>query len=130
MAVSEANDIEVSTTTPSITLAPGGTAKIEVDIKRRPDYTKAVTLDLRVNHLGGIHTDQLPPGITVEADGVTIPEGKTHGTIVVKAAADAKPIQNWTMAVMANVSVNFVMKVWYVTPVTLTVTPAPAAPKK
>jgi hypothetical protein len=125
MAVSEANDIEVTTTTPVITLAPGGTAKIEVDIKRRPDYTKAVTLDLRVNHLGGIHTNQLPPGVTVEADAVTIPEGKTHGTIVVKAAADAKPIQNWTMAVMANVSVNFVMKVWYVTPITLTVTPAP-----
>ena len=125
MAVSEANDIEVTTTTPSITLAPGGTAKIEVDIKRRPDYTKPVTLDLRVNHLGGIHTNQLPPGVTVEADGVTIPEGKTHGTIVIKAAANATPIQNWTMAVMANVSVNFVMKVWYVTPITVTVTPAP-----
>ena len=122
MAVSEPNDLVVTTSTPSITIAPGGTAKIEIEIIRRADYKKPVTLDLRVNHLGGVHTNQLPAGISVEADAVTIPEGKTRGTIVVKAAPDAKPIQNWTIAVMANVSVNFVMKVWYVTPVTLTVT--------
>jgi len=131
VAVTEANDIEVSVGSPQISIAPGGTAKIEVTIKRRPDYTKAVTLDLRVNHLGGIFTNPLPPGITCD-DGVTIAEGQTKGTITLKAAADAKPIENYPLAVMANVSVNFVMKVWYVAPpVTLTVTaPAPPAPAK
>jgi hypothetical protein len=122
MAVSEQNDISVSVANPNITIAPGGTAKIEVTIERRPDYRKPVTLDLRVNHLGGVHTNQLPPGITVEADAVTIPENQNKGVITIKAAPDAAAIQNWNLAVMANVSVNFVMKVWYVAPVSLTVT--------
>ncbi len=126
VAVSEPNDIEVSTSAQQITLMPGGTAKIEVTIKRRADYTKPVTLDLKINHLGGIFTNPLPPGITCD-DGVTIPEGQNKGTITLKAAADARPIQNYPLAVMANVSVNFVMKVWYVAPlVTLTVAPPPA----
>jgi hypothetical protein len=130
VAVTEANDIEVSTASPTISLAPGGTAKIEVTIKRRADFTKAVTLDLKVNHLGGIFTNPLPPGVTCD-DGVTIPEGQNKGTITLKAAADAHPIANYPLAVMANVSLNFVMKVWYVAaPVSLTVTPPPTPAKK
>ena len=126
VAVTEPNDMAVSVANPNITLKPGDTLKIDVTIKRRPDYTKAVTLDLRVNHLGGIFTNPLPPGVTVE-DGATIPEGKDTGQITLKAAPDAKPIANWPLAVMANSSVNFVMKVWYAAPITLTI-PAPAPP--
>ncbi len=126
VGITEPNDIEVSTDTQQVTLMPGGTAKIEVTIKRRADFTKAVTLDLRINHLGGIFTNPLPAGVTSD-DGVTIPEGQNKGTITLKCAADAKPIQNYPLAVMANVSVNFVMKVWYVAPlVSLTVAPPPA----
>ena len=51
----------------------------------------------------------------------TIPEGQSKGQITLKAAGDAKPIANWPLAVMANVSVNFVMKVWYAAPLSLTV---------
>lgn len=130
VAVTEPNDIEVSVPSQEISIAPGGTVKIEVTIKRRPDYTKPVTLDLRVNHLGGIFTNPLPPGITSD-DAVTIPEGQNKGTITLKAAGDAKPIQNFPLAIMANVSVNFVMKVWYVAPpISLTVTPPPPPPAK
>ena len=128
VAVTEPNDMEVSVTNPNITLKPGETLKIDVTIKRRADYAKAVTLDLRVNHLGGIFTNPLPPGVTVE-DGATIPEGKDTGQITIKAAPDAKPILNWPLAVMANSSVNFVMKVWYAAPITLTI-PAPPPPVK
>ncbi len=130
VAVTEANDLEVTVANPNITIKPGETVKIDVTIKRRPDYTKAVTLDLRVNHLGGIFTDPLPPGVTVE-DGAAIPEGKNAGTITLKAAPNAAPIVNWPLAVMANVSINFVMKVWYAAPVSLTVTtPPPPIPAK
>jgi hypothetical protein len=126
VAVTEANDIEsVSVDNANITLAPNGTAKIEVTIKRRADYTKAVTLDLRVNHLGGVHTNPLPKGITCD-DAVTIPEGQTKGTITLKADANPQAIKDWPLAVMANVSINFVMKTWYVAPLTLTVTAPPA----
>ena len=129
VAVTETNDIEVSVVNPNITLKPGETLKLDVTIKRRPDFVKAVTLDLRVNHLGGIFTDPLPPGVTVE-DGATIPEGKNTGQITIKAAPDAKPIANWPLAVMANSSVNFVMKVWYAAPVTLTISTPPPPVKK
>ncbi len=129
VAVTEANDLEVSVANPNISIKPGETLKIDVTIKRRPDYTKAVTLDLRVNHLGGIFTDPLPPGVTVE-DGAAIPEGKNAGTITLKASPNAAPIANWPLAVMANVSVNFVMKVWYAAPVSLTVAVPPGPVKK
>ena len=122
VAITEPNDIEVSVDNAQVTLTPGGTAKIEVTIKRRADYNKAVTLDLRVNHLGGVHTNPLPPGVTCD-DAITIPEGQNKGTIVLKAAADAHAIKDWPLAVMTNVSINFVMKTWYVAPITLTVPP-------
>ena len=99
---------------------PGQTVKVDVEIKRRPDYSKPVTLDLRINHLGGVFTNPLPAGITVD-DGATIAENQTKGTITLHAAADAKPISNLSLAIMANVSINFVMKVWFAAPITLTV---------
>ena len=72
-----------------------------LEIERRPGYTKPVTLDLRVDHLGGVFTNPLPPGITVD-DGATIPEGKTTGQVTVKAAPEAKPIANWPLTVSAK----------------------------
>ena len=120
VSVTDPNDLVVVLPKPDITIAPGQTLKIDVEIKRRADYTKPVTLDLRINHLGGVFTNPLPPGITVD-DGATIPEGKTTGQITLKAASNAKPIANWPLAVMANCSVNFVMKVWFVAPMSLTV---------
>lgn len=125
VAVTEPNDLAVTVDNPSITIAPGGTAKINVTLHRRPDYTAPVTLDLRINHQGGVFADPLPPGITVD-DASNIGEKQDKGTITIHAAADAKPISNWPLAVMANVSINFVMKVWYAAPVSLTVMPAPA----
>lgn len=122
IAVTEPNDLSVVVANPNITIMPGQTIKIDVEIKRRPDYTKPVTLDLRVNHLGGVFTNPLPPGISVK-DAVTIPENQSKGQIELTAAADAKPISNWQLAVMANVSINFVMKTWFVAPIKLTVAP-------
>jgi hypothetical protein len=125
------NDIEVSASTQQVTLAPGGTAKIDVTIKRRPDYTKPVTLDVRVQHFD-VFDNPLPPGVTVDdgASKTLIGEKETTGSITLKAAPDAKPIKDWPIAVLANVSINFVMKVWYAAPpVMLTVTAPPPAKK-
>ena len=129
VAVTEPNDLEVSVAAPSITLKPGETMKIEVTIKRRPDYTQAVTLDLRLNYMGVIFADPLPPGVTVE-DGATVPEGKTTGTLTLKAAPDARPITNWPLAIMANVGINPIMKVGYAAPLFLTVAALPPTIKK
>ena len=120
VGVTEKNDIEVIVANPNVTIMPGQTIKVDVEIKRRPDYTKPVTLDLRINHLGGVFTNPLPAGITVD-DGATIPENQTKGQITLHASADAKPISNLPLAIMANVSINFVMKVWFAAPIILTV---------
>ena len=120
VGVTEKNDIEVLVANPIVTIMPGQTVKVDVEIKRRPDYSKPVTLDLRINHLGGVFTNPLPAGITVD-DGATIAENQTKGTITLHAAADAKSISNLPLAIMANVSINFVMKVWFAAPITLTV---------
>ena len=53
---------------------------------------------------------------------------QTKGTIVLKAALDAKPVQNQQVPVMAHVSINFVMKFTYCAqPLYLSVIPAQAA---
>lgn len=126
VSVTEQNDLEVSVNTQTVSLAPGGTVKIEVEVKRRPDYTKPVTLDIKIQHLGGVFVDPLPPGVTVDdgASKTLLGDNETKGYITLRAAADAKPIQNLPIAVLANASINFVMKVWYASPpVVLTVTP-------
>lgn len=124
VAVTETNDLEVAVNTQQVTLAPGGTAKIEVTIKRRPDYTKPVTLDVVIQHLGGVFDNPLPPGVTVDdgASKTLLGDNETKGYITLKAAPDAHPVKDWPLAVLANVSINFVMKVWYAAPpVALTV---------
>ncbi len=126
VAVTEQNDIEVSASTQQVTLNPGGTAKIEVTIKRRPDYTKPVTLDVKIQHLGGVFADPLPPGVTVDdgASKTLLGDNETKGYITLRAASDAKPIKDLPLAVLGNVSINFVMKVWYAAPpISLTVAP-------
>ena len=48
--------------------------------------------------------------------------GATEGQIVLKAAPDAAPVERQQACVMANVSINFVMKTTYASrPVTITV---------
>ena len=54
-------------------------------------------------------------------------DNETKGHLILKAAPDAAPIKDVPLAVFANVSINFVMKVWYTAlPISLTV----AAPEK
>jgi hypothetical protein len=129
VSVTEPNDLEVAVNTQKVSLAPGGTARIEVTIKRREDYAKPVTLDVKIQHLGQVFVDPLPPGVTVDdgASKTLLNEKENSGTITLKAAADAKPITDLPIAILANASINFVMKVWYVAPpVALTVTPPTA----
>jgi hypothetical protein len=112
------NDLEVSVEPASIALKPGGTARIEVNLKRRPGYNKPVTLDLFIQHLGTVYANPLPPGVTVDdgASKTLLGEGEVKGHITLRAAPNAAAIQNLALAVMANASVNFVMKTWHSSP--------------
>lgn len=98
-----------------ITLKPGESKKIEVTIDRAPGFDKNVTLDVTYNHLEQIFADSLPPGVKIDrANSQTLLTGtNSKGFITLIAAKDASPAERQLGAVMANVSINFVMKGTY-----------------
>ena len=109
----------------SIDLRPGQRVRVDINFKRRDDYTGAVTIDPSLQHLGRVYGNPLPPGITVDESASKLrlapgnednPNGETRAHIVFQASADAKPVSNLPIAVMGYVSINFVVKVGYSTP--------------
>ena len=65
LTVTDPSDITVEATPETITLTPGGTATIDVTVTRRKGFDKAVNLAVILQHLGGVHGNPLPPGVTV-----------------------------------------------------------------
>jgi hypothetical protein len=113
VSVSEPMDIRsVKLSTTEVTLKPGESKTIEVTIERRPDFKQNVTLSAHYQHLGSIYGDSLPPGVKVDdkASQTLLTAGQSKGTITLKAAPDAKPVEKQQVAIMAHVSINFVMK--------------------
>ncbi len=118
VAVTGPSDIlKVEVAPPTVSLKPGEEVRLDVKIQRRPDYTKSVSLDVLLQHLGGVHGNPLPPGVTVVAGkSKTLLGSDSQGHIVLKAAPNAAPIENVPIAVQAFVSINFVVKVGYASP--------------
>ena len=115
VAVTSPSDIsKVEVSTNNITLKPGQEVKIEVTVQRRADYDKGVFLDVLLQHLGSVIGNPLPPGVTiVPGQSKTLLGNTSKGFITLKAAANAEPIDNVPICVIANVSVNFVVKIHY-----------------
>ncbi|HZT82780.1 MAG TPA: PPC domain-containing protein [Gemmataceae bacterium] len=115
VAVTEPSDIlKVAVSTQKVTLKPGGEARIEVTVHRRPDYDKSVSLDVLLQHLGGVHGNPLPPGVTVDTSkSKTLLGTGSKGHVVLKAAPNAAPIEDVPISVLCHVSINFVVKVSY-----------------
>jgi hypothetical protein len=105
--------VKISTT--AVTLKPGESKTIDVTLERRAGFTENVTLDVVYQHLGAIYGNSLPPGVTLDdkASQTLLTGSQVKGTITLKAAPDAKPVENQQIAVMAHVSINFVMKFTY-----------------
>jgi len=119
VSVTERSDlVTIEPSRRSVTLAPGESVRIDVNIKRHPRYTKPITLDVKLQHLGSVYGDPLPPGVTVDeaASKTLLGEGESRGHVVLKAADNAAPITNVPISILANVSINFVVKVSYSTP--------------
>ncbi len=118
IAVTQPSDIlKVKVQTAAVTLKPGGEARIDVTIERRPDYDKSVSIDILMQHLGSVFGNPLPPGVTIdESKSKTLLGTGDQGHIVLKAAANAAPIGNIPISVLAHVSINFVVKVSYSSP--------------
>jgi hypothetical protein len=117
--------LSVKVTPTDIKLKPGESQKLDVVIQRAEGFDKNVTLDVTSNHLTRIYGSALPPGVTIETGkSKLILNGKTtEGSITLKAAPDAKPVDGQVIPVIANVALNFVMKMGYAAePVRLSIT--------
>jgi hypothetical protein len=115
VAVTDPSDIlKVKVDQHKIELKPGQEVKIEVTVERNPEYTKGVSLDLLLQHLNRVFGNGLPPGVTVvPGKSKTLLGTGNKGHIVLKAAPTAAPVEDVPVAVMAHVSINFVVKVSY-----------------
>lgn len=110
----------------AVTLKPGESQKIDVEIERAPGMKQNVTLDVLFQHLEQPYGNSLPKGVAVDlSKSKTLLTGEeTKGFITLKAAADAPAVEKQLVPVMAHVSINFVMKMTYCgEPVLITVTP-------
>jgi hypothetical protein len=105
----------VKLTPTEIVLKPGESKRIEVTIERAPGFKGNVSVDAAYQHLGAIFGDSMPLGVTVDdKESLTLLTGdavKAH--ITLKAAPDAKPVERQQIAIMAHISINFVMKFTY-----------------
>ena len=85
IAVGPRPDIEMNAETRQVVLEPGGTAKVEVSIKRNNEYGGRVPIEVR----------NLPPGvlvIDVGLNGVLINETEDRRTFTLHALPNAEPI--------------------------------------
>ncbi len=120
----------VKITPTAVTLKPGESKRIEVVIERAPGFKGNVTLDTVYQHLGTIYGGSMPPGVVIDdrASQTLLGGEQVKGHITLKAAADARPVKEQLVPVMAHVSINFVMKFTYCgEPLRVTVeSPSPA----
>jgi hypothetical protein len=118
VAVTDPSDIlKVDVTPQTITLKPGDEVQLDVSLQRRADYQKEVSLDVVLQHLGNVYGNPLPPGVSVvESKSKTLLGTGSTGHIVLKVAANAQPIENVPISVLAHVSINYVVKISYSSP--------------
>ena len=125
VSVTEPSDVLLKLSANRANLKPGGTVTIDVEVVRQKGYDKNVVLDVYLRHLGSKYGDPLPPGISLDeaASKTLLGPKETAGKIVLKAAADAPEIENLPIAVLGQVSINFVVKVSHASePLFITVT--------
>jgi hypothetical protein len=98
-----------------VTLKPGESKRIDVTIERAEGFDKNVLLDVIYKHLNSVYGNSLPQGVTLDGGNskTLLTSGATEGHITLKAADDAPPAAAQVVPVMANVSLNFVMKRTY-----------------
>jgi len=128
VSVGEPADLlAVRLSTNELTIKPGESIKIDVEIERAEGFDKNVTLDVLYQHLGTVYGDSLPEGISMDANNSkTLLTGDTaRGHITIIASDKAPVAENQQVAVMAHVSLNFVMKATYSSmPLKITVKPS------
>ena len=124
LAVTDPSDITVEAKPSEVVLAPGESVPVDVTVTRNPRYQQPVNLAVVLQHLGGVHANPLPPGVTVKDAGSKTLLGpkETKGRIILQAAPGAPACEKVPIAVMGHVSINFVVKTAYASaPILVTV---------
>ena len=123
-APSDIRDVKLSTY--DVALKPGESVKIDIELIRGEGFDKNVTLDVLFQHLASVFANTLPADVKIDAkNSQTLLTGSnSKGSITLTAAKDAKPAVQQQCCIMANVSINFVMKATYSSrPIMITVAP-------
>lgn len=128
LAIVDALDLKLVQVSPeTVTLKPGETKTIEVTIERAAGFKEAVTLTAVHGQHVYVFGNCLPPGVTLDANAsrTRLPGDQVKGTLVLTAAADAKPCPPQYLPVMANVAINFPLKMIYPAPLRISVAGSP-----
>jgi Bacterial pre-peptidase C-terminal domain len=128
LAVTDPADITVDAAPAEISLAPGESTTIDVTVTRNPRYDKPVSLAVELQHLGRVHGNPLPPGVTIKDSGSKTLLGpkETKGKVVLQASSNAPACNKVPIAVMGHVSINFVVKTAFASaPILVSVRPKP-----
>lgn len=112
---SPADVLHVKLSTHEVTLKPGESVTVDVEVVRNTGFDKNVTLDVLYQHLSSKFANTLPEGVTIDSKkSQTLLTGtNSKGAITLTAAANAPAVDRQLCSVMANVSINFVMKATY-----------------
>jgi hypothetical protein len=115
LAVTGPSDITVDAKPAEVVLAPGESVSLDVTVTRSPRYSNPVNLAVALQHLGRIHANPLPPGLTVRDAGSKTLLGprETKGRMILQAESTARPCERVPIVVMGHVSINFVVKTAY-----------------
>jgi len=113
-----ADVLDVKLSTSELTLKPGESTTIDVEITRAEGFDKNVTLDMLFQHLSSKYAITLPEGVTIDLkkSKTLLTAKESKGAITLTAAANAPAVERQQCSVMANVSINFVMKATYSSP--------------
>jgi hypothetical protein len=134
VSVQAPSDIQSLTlSTQEITLKPGESVRIDVEMVRAEGFDKNVSLDVLFKHLSSVWGDTLPKGIKLDDKNskILITGKETKGHITLVADDNIEKVERQQVSVMANISLNFVMKATYSSlPLFITTVPKEVEPEK
>ena len=127
LSVQKPSDIrKVKVSTNQINLKPGEEVKIDVELERSEGFDTNVSLDVIYQHLGQIWGNSLPKGVKMDGNKskILLTSGELKGFVTLVADETLEKAERQQFCIMANVSLNFVMKATYTSePLFITTTP-------
>ena len=134
VSVQTPSDIQsLKLSTQEITLRPGEAVRIDVEMTRAEGFDKNVSLDVLFKHLSSVWGDTLPKGVKLDGSKskILITGKETKGHITLIADDKIEMVERQQVSVMANISLNFVMKATYSSlPLFITTVPKEVEPEK